>query len=562
MLRFNKVASQRLRLSSSSSSCLQQRTFVSCSSLLQEQVSSSPSSSISIASGPSYQALASHEFSEKYKYNFEKAASEYSETLKEMNHRLRPLEIPARFRKLVFRPKNLTLLRTTTAFAIVDKSGNHLRDSEIIRGKPSSKILMKLIRRSATPATPATSATAGEETKEENSNNNIETVCEILDKCAKHYPDIVESKHISQLLISSARAGKLSSTMQFLFDKLLPYSLDSSLSEYYIYKTRNSDNNNNNEGEGEGENKITTKRPRILPAKPPLKNLLDLEVAREFLRLNSIKTVVLDRKKHGSKGLIKLYNKLHMQLITARERELKAATDFANSLKTNDTTSTSATPVSATPVPVTSSRSLEDDLQSHLLMIYGLAPLYKVAMTKKSVEEPSLEKSQQELIEFCRKTIGPHLSAISRLLIETKVPTSIKVDIELPKNKKSKKKNSDPTVITKIKPPRGLKNLYMDYVLGLQGLESIHESNPEIIEKKYQLNISKLKNELIPGVAELFSNNDLSQEQQQQDDIIVYKKNLPINAYIEQAAEGMLKEFKSSSSSSSTTTNENDDVVA
>lgn len=147
---------------------------------------------------PAYDSILSTEIKPS---NVEKSQASYNSAMKELKHRLRPLEVPAKYHHYVFRPKNITLLRTTTKFTIQDKAGNVIREPEIIRGRPSGKLLMQLIRSSTTP-------------------EQVAEATSILKKYVEHYEEELQPKHVAALLRVSAKTGQLYTAMDYVWDTL------------------------------------------------------------------------------------------------------------------------------------------------------------------------------------------------------------------------------------------------------------------------------------------------------------------------------------------------------
>lgn len=232
---------------------------------------------------PSYDALRALDLAAKpasYTYDAARGQAEFARVLDNVQHRFRPDDIPARFRHLVLRPKNVTILRSV-AEHVVDKQGNTIRDPEVIHARPSGKILMRLIKRIAPaqtgPVEEAEELEEGEAVAEEPSAQaKAATVRGIVARYLKDYPDKVLPEHIAALLTASARAGSLYPTTQFVFDT-------------------------------------------VVLAHP---HLLDIQVAREALRLYAIRAVAL-AKDTAARDLFNLYTRLSTALASAGHAPLE-----------------------------------------------------------------------------------------------------------------------------------------------------------------------------------------------------------------------------------------------
>lgn len=198
--------------------------------------------------------------SNSFKWNKSQSEQEFDEILTEIRQRLRRVEVPHNARPYVFRPKNSQLLRS---LHLTDKDGTPYQ-SEVWKGPPNRKQLMKLIRRVTNPETAAIAT-------------------EILSSYINHYPSEVQSIHIGTFLRTAARAG-------------------------FFYKVLDL---------------IQTEK---------FRTLINDDVAKEAVRLYAIRAVTLD-KDSADRELVKLFNKMGRF------------------------------------VP-----SIENDVGTHLLMVYGLAP--------------------------------------------------------------------------------------------------------------------------------------------------------------------------------------------
>lgn len=319
---------------------------------------------------PSYLALSSHEFG--YEFDAARAAHEFSETLREMEHRLRPLAVPAASRAYVFRPKNAGLLPQIN---VTDKAGARILEPEVVRSQPSGKLLMRLLRRSG----------------------NAEQVDAVLGKMAtyaRYYANELEPKHVCAVLTAGARSGRLYPAMDYVFDKLVV----------------------------------------------GLPRLLNLEVAREALRLYAIRAATLEKKDSSAAELVKLWHKLHRLLLEKKDERL----------------------------------SLQDDLQANLVMVYGLAPQFSALAGK----------------EEARAVVAPYLSSVARLVVDERVAGECKEE-SLSKTQTKKQAVG-----------RGLRFKYMDYVLGQQGLSAIAEQDSGVVSK-FGVDAGKV-DALIGGAASVF----------------------------------------------------------
>ncbi|VVT58823.1 uncharacterized protein SAPINGB_P006402 [Magnusiomyces paraingens] len=222
------------------------------------------------ASFAGYDALRSSVSSSEPSYTFDVAHADakFTEFYREVQHRFRPLDIPAKFRHLVLRPKNLTILRSTSEH-VTDKAGNTLRDSEVILARPSGKLLMRLIK-TASVETPEEAIEAALEEGEEAEANllvkpveKIAAVRAIFDRYIKKYPQQLLPEHLAALLTTAAKGSALYPTRSYIFDSVLP------------------------------------KAPQ----------LLDITVAREALRIYAIRAVVVP-KVQTAKDLVRLYTTL------------------------------------------------------------------------------------------------------------------------------------------------------------------------------------------------------------------------------------------------------------
>lgn len=321
---------------------------------------------------PSYLSLSSHEFG--YEFDAARAAHEFSETLKEMEHRLRPLAVPAASRAYVFRPKNAGLLPQIN---VTDKAGARILEPEVVRSQPSGKLLMRLLRRAG-----------GAE--------QVDAVLGKMATYARYYPTELEPKHVCAVLTAGARSGRLYPVMDYVFDKLV------------------------------------VGQPR----------LLNLEVAREALRLYAIRAATLEKKESSAAELVKLWHKLHRLLLEKKNEPL----------------------------------SLQDDLQANLVMAYGLAPQFSALVGEKKEE--------------ARALVAPYLSSVARLVVDEKVVSERK-DESLSKTQTKKQAVG-----------RGLRFKYMDYVLGKQGLSAIAEQDGGVVSK-FGVDSGKL-DALIGGAASVF----------------------------------------------------------
>lgn len=155
-------------------------------------------SSTSAITGPSYDTLSSHQFSSGTTVD---APAQFDQTLQDLNQRLKPLNVPAKFRHLVFRPKNAAMLHNIT---VTDKAGNRILSSEVVTSKPSGKILSRLIRQC--------SLEGGEQ--------NIEAVLEKFKVYARYYPKELQPAHVCSLLRAGARASSLYPTIDYVMAKL------------------------------------------------------------------------------------------------------------------------------------------------------------------------------------------------------------------------------------------------------------------------------------------------------------------------------------------------------
>lgn len=174
------------------------KSLQACTRLLSTTTPSRQQQQLPVSTPPAYDSILSTEIKPS---NVQKSQDTYNSVMKELKHRLRPLEIPVKYHHYVFRPKNITLLRTTTAFAIKDKAGNVIREPEVIRGRPSSKLLMRLIR----------SSTTAEQVAEATS---------IFKTYVEHYEEELQSKHVAALLRASAKTGQLYTSMDYVWDTL------------------------------------------------------------------------------------------------------------------------------------------------------------------------------------------------------------------------------------------------------------------------------------------------------------------------------------------------------
>lgn len=382
-----------LRLSSSFSKAALRAGAASSSASL---ACYSTASSYTLPTPPSYTALSSHQFA-NLPIDSTTRSEEFSKTLDELNHRLRPLEIPASSRPYVFRPKNARLL---PQIEVTDKAGNRILESEVIKGKPNSKILLKLIRNAYT-------------TTEAVEEQNISTVISKMNLYSRYYPSQLNSNHVCALLTVGAKSGALYQVMDYVFDKLLA-------------------------------------------AQP---QLLNIEVAREALRLYAVRAATLEKKEAGAKELVKLWHKIHNALLK-RQQQQKA---------------------------VDASASLQDDLQANLIMVYGLATQFGL-----------LEKQ-----EDARALISPYLSSVARL-IEQEQAQQVNTNIETTQQPSK-------TQLKKAALGHGIRFKYTDYLLGQQGLAAVAATDSALLSSKFSVDTAKLDG-LVAEIATAFQTFGLKLE--------------------------------------------------
>lgn len=363
MLRFGSVAGRGLRTQSTNiligSTSRGSQNYV--------QFPCNYNSTVATNSAPSYEWVSSG--NSEFKFNKDKSEQEFQEVLVEIKQRLRRVQVPHSARPFVFRPKNAQLLRS---LHLTDKDGNAYQ-SEVWKGPPNSKQLMKLIRR-------VTNAeTAG-------------ITQEILGSYIKHYPKEVQSIHIATFLRTAARAG-------------------------YFYKVLD------------------------LVQSPIFKGLINSDVAKEVVRLYSIRAATLN-KESAYKDLSKLFSKMSKY----------------------------------------TEGSIDKQLDTHLLMVYGLAPYCSEAVAN----------------DQSRGLINYHLSVIKQLLSsEVVIPTDAKVAKY-----------------------HGLNYYYMNLVLGRLGLNTL---SPEL---RSGVDMAKL-DELISSIDTVFAAN---------------KTSSPLERYVKHASQGIQAE--------------------
>jgi hypothetical protein len=125
--------------------------------------------------------------------NSEQSASDFQSVLAEIKERFIRVDVPAKHRNFVFRPRNAQLLKSAP---IADKEGNRYTP-QVWKGPPSGVRLVELIEK-------ATDKEAFQVAKD------------ILLRYLKHYPHQVQSKHFQALLRSSATTGDLFDTLAWL----------------------------------------------------------------------------------------------------------------------------------------------------------------------------------------------------------------------------------------------------------------------------------------------------------------------------------------------------------
>lgn len=231
MLRFGSAASRSLRTQSG---------------LLKTFSPSVQASHNSTLRAPSYDWVSNNT---EFKFNQDKSEQEFESVLSEIKDRLRRVQVPHSARPYVFRPKNAQMLKS---IHLTDKNGDPYK-SEVWKGPPSSKQLMKLIRRVTSPET-------------------ADIAQEILNLYIKHYPAEVKSIHLSTFLRTAARAGS--------FYKVLD-----------------------------------------LIQLPKFQSLIDGDVAKEAVRLYSIRAVTLD-KASAYKDLTKVLAKFSKYTDGSIEKQL------------------------------------------------------------------------------------------------------------------------------------------------------------------------------------------------------------------------------------------------
>lgn len=125
--------------------------------------------------------------------NSQPSASDFQNVLAEIKERFNRIEVPAKHRNLVFRPRNAQLLKSAP---IADKEGNRYTP-QIWKGPPSGVRLMELIQ----------NATDKE---------SFEVAKNVLLRYLKHYPQQVQSKHFQALLQAGATTGDLFDALTWL----------------------------------------------------------------------------------------------------------------------------------------------------------------------------------------------------------------------------------------------------------------------------------------------------------------------------------------------------------
>ena len=118
--------------------------------------------------------------------NSEQSASDFQSILSEIKERFIRVDVPAKHRNFVFRPRNAQLLKSAP---IADKEG-HRYTPLVWKGPPSGVRLLELMEK-------ATDKEA------------FQAVKEILLRYLKHYPHQVQSRHFEALLRASATTGDL-----------------------------------------------------------------------------------------------------------------------------------------------------------------------------------------------------------------------------------------------------------------------------------------------------------------------------------------------------------------
>ncbi|KAI9211739.1 hypothetical protein DS838_003372 [Geotrichum bryndzae] len=125
--------------------------------------------------------------------NSEQSASDFQSILSEIKERFIRVDVPAKHRNFVFRPRNAQLLKSAP---IADKEG-HRYTPLVWKGPPSGVRLLELMEK-------ATDKEA------------FQAVKEILLRYLKHYPHQVQSRHFEALLRASATTGDLFDTLAWL----------------------------------------------------------------------------------------------------------------------------------------------------------------------------------------------------------------------------------------------------------------------------------------------------------------------------------------------------------
>lgn len=303
-----------------------------------------------------------------FKWNKDKSEEEFEEILGEIKMRLRRVEVPHSARPYVFRPKNAQLLRS---LHLTDKEGNAYQ-SEVWKGPPNRKQLMKLIRRVTNPETAGIAQ-------------------DILSSYIKHYPEEVQSIHIGTFLRTAARAG-------------------------FFYKALD------------------------LIQTPKFEDLINPDVAKEAIRLYAIRAATLN-KDSAYKDLSKLYQKM---------------SKYTNA-------------------------DIEMQLDTHLVMVYGLAPYYTATHNEQALP-----------------VLKAHLAVVKQLLQDEEV---IPADAKVAKY-------------------HGLQYYYMNLVLGQLGLRTLPA------ELTADIDFAKLDS-LISGINHVFAANRI---------------NAPLERYVKHAAQGIYAE--------------------